>query len=77
MAPECLSQGQMTEKSDIYAFGVMVTEIVCGKKNSAYPQGSNSVLHSVRFTFPPTLKFLLVLINIYFFIYMRRLNNHV
>ncbi|KAL5064626.1 hypothetical protein RYX36_026363, partial [Vicia faba] len=47
MAPECLNKGELTEKADVYAFGVMVTEIVCGKKNSVFPQGSNSVLHCV------------------------------
>ncbi|KAJ1398249.1 Serine/threonine-protein kinase, active site [Sesbania bispinosa] len=47
MAPEYVTQGQLTEKADVYAFGVMVIEIVCGKKNSVYTQGSTSVLHSV------------------------------
>ncbi|XP_027368856.1 cysteine-rich receptor-like protein kinase 1 [Abrus precatorius] len=47
LAPEYLVKGQMTEKSDIYAFGVLVVEIVCGKKNSVYKPGSTSILHSV------------------------------
>lgn len=63
MAPEYVSQGKLTEKADVYAFGVMLVEIVCGKKNSVYTQGSTSLLHCVRFTFPRTIKFLLLVIN--------------
>lgn len=58
MAPEYLIRGQLTEKADVYAFGVLVVEIVCGKKNSVYAQGSTSVLHGVRFTSLTPLKFL-------------------
>ncbi|PON59671.1 Serine/threonine protein kinase [Trema orientale] len=47
MAPEYLVRGQLTEKADVYAFGVLVLEIVCGRKNSAFALGSNSILHSV------------------------------
>lgn len=55
MAPECLNKGQLTEKADIYAFGILVTEIVCGKNNGVFPQGSNLVLHNVRFTLTQAL----------------------
>jgi hypothetical protein len=48
MAPEYLVRGQLTEKADVYAFGVLVLEIVSGRKNSVFSQGS-SVLLSVRF----------------------------
>lgn len=51
MAPEYLVKGQLTEKADVYAFGVMVLEIVCGKKNSVFTTRSSSVLHSVRLIF--------------------------
>ncbi|KAL3748198.1 hypothetical protein ACJRO7_009434 [Eucalyptus globulus] len=47
MAPEYLMRGQLTEKADVYAFGVLVLEILSGKKNSTYTQGSSSVLNSV------------------------------
>ncbi|ESW27439.1 hypothetical protein PHAVU_003G202000 [Phaseolus vulgaris] len=47
MAPEYVSKGQLTEKVDIYAFGVLIVEIVCGKKNSDHIPGSTSLLHSV------------------------------
>ncbi|XP_022633197.1 cysteine-rich receptor-like protein kinase 1 isoform X2 [Vigna radiata var. radiata] len=46
-APEYVSNGQLTEKADIYAFGVLIVEIVCGKKNSDHIAGSTSLLHSV------------------------------
>lgn len=48
MAPEYLVRGQLTDKADVYAFGVMVLEIVCGKKNRVFVEGSSSVLYSVR-----------------------------
>jgi len=57
MAPEYVINGQLTEKADIYAFGVLVIEIVSGKKNSDYIPESTSVLHSVRFTIPHTLTY--------------------
>ncbi|KAB2609321.1 cysteine-rich receptor-like protein kinase 42 [Pyrus ussuriensis x Pyrus communis] len=47
MAPEYLVRGQLTDKADVYAFGVMVLEIVCGKKNRVFVEGSSSVLYSV------------------------------
>lgn len=57
MAPEYVSKGQLTEKVDIYAFGVLIVEIVCGKKNSDHIPGSTSLLHSVRLTIPHTLTY--------------------
>ncbi|XP_062116218.1 cysteine-rich receptor-like protein kinase 1 isoform X2 [Humulus lupulus] len=47
MAPEYLVRGQLTEKADVYAFGVLVLEIASGRKNSAFTLGSSSILHSV------------------------------
>ncbi|XP_050225433.1 cysteine-rich receptor-like protein kinase 1 [Mercurialis annua] len=47
MAPEYLIRGQLTEKADVYGFGVLVLEIATGKKNSVYSQGSGSILHNV------------------------------
>ncbi|XP_042984708.1 cysteine-rich receptor-like protein kinase 2 isoform X3 [Carya illinoinensis] len=34
MAPEYLAHGQLTEKADVYSFGVLVLEIVTGKQNN-------------------------------------------
>ncbi|XP_059444768.1 cysteine-rich receptor-like protein kinase 1 [Corylus avellana] len=47
MAPEYLVRGQLTEKADVYGFGVLVMEIVSGRRSSVFTQGSSSVLLSV------------------------------
>ncbi|KAF8037050.1 hypothetical protein BT93_B0079 [Corymbia citriodora subsp. variegata] len=47
MAPEYLVRGQLTEKADVYAFGVLVLEILSGRKNSVYTLQSSSVLQLV------------------------------
>ncbi|CAI9111494.1 OLC1v1011724C1 [Oldenlandia corymbosa var. corymbosa] len=47
MAPEYLVKGQLTEKADAYSYGVLVLEIVCGRKNNAFVQDSGSLLQSV------------------------------
>ncbi|KAG2303272.1 hypothetical protein Bca4012_062043 [Brassica carinata] len=47
LAPEYLIKGQLTEKADVYAYGVLIIEIATGKKNNAFSQGTSSVLHSV------------------------------
>lgn len=51
MAPEYLVKGQLTEKADVYSFGVLVLEILSGRKNSVFGQVSGSVLQSVRFIY--------------------------
>jgi hypothetical protein len=33
MAPEYASRGQLTEKADVFSFGVLVLEIMSGRKN--------------------------------------------
>uniref|UniRef100_A0A6B2LGU2 Protein kinase domain-containing protein n=1 Tax=Arcella intermedia TaxID=1963864 RepID=A0A6B2LGU2_9EUKA len=38
LAPECLSSGQFSEKSDVYAYGIILYEIYCGKR--PYPKKS-------------------------------------
>ncbi|KAF8037036.1 hypothetical protein BT93_B0071 [Corymbia citriodora subsp. variegata] len=47
MAPEYLVKGQLTEKADVYSFGVLVLEILSGRKNSVFGQVSGSILQSV------------------------------
>lgn len=49
MAPEYLVRGQLTEKADVYSFGVLVLEILCGRKNNVFIQDSGSLLQTVRF----------------------------
>ncbi|XP_065877420.1 cysteine-rich receptor-like protein kinase 10 [Euphorbia lathyris] len=38
MSPEYAMHGQFSVKSDMYSFGVLVLEIICGKKNSSFYQ---------------------------------------
>lgn len=33
MAPEYIVHGQLTERADIYSYGVLVLEIITGRKN--------------------------------------------
>ncbi|XP_022739591.1 cysteine-rich receptor-like protein kinase 42 [Durio zibethinus] len=47
MAPEYLVRGQLTEKVDVYSFGVLVLEIVCGKRNTTFTKDSGSLLQTV------------------------------
>ena len=36
MAPEYATRGYLTDKADIYSFGVVALEIVSGKSNTNY-----------------------------------------
>lgn len=36
MAPEYALLGRLTDKADVYSFGIVVLEIVSGKNNNAY-----------------------------------------
>ena len=51
MAPEYLARGNYSVKSDAFSFGVMVLEIVTGRKNSSdggcRPQQSEDLLTTV------------------------------
>ncbi|XP_062158756.1 cysteine-rich receptor-like protein kinase 3 [Alnus glutinosa] len=47
MAPEYVVRGKLTEKADVYSFGVLVIEVVCGKRNNAFSENSHSILQKV------------------------------
>eukprot|EP00268_Persea_americana_P062976 TRINITY_DN8118_c0_g1_i9.p1 TRINITY_DN8118_c0_g1~~TRINITY_DN8118_c0_g1_i9.p1 ORF type:complete len:661 (-),score=119.85 TRINITY_DN8118_c0_g1_i9:800-2749(-) len=47
MAPEYLVRGQLTEKADVYSFGVLVLEVVCGRQSNVFIEESSSLLHNV------------------------------
>ncbi|KAF1862783.1 hypothetical protein Lal_00040048 [Lupinus albus] len=47
MAPEYIVRGQLSEKADVYSFGVLVVEIVSGKRNSSFVLNSSSILQVV------------------------------
>lgn len=36
MAPEYLAQGRLTEKVDVYSYGVLILEIVSGVQNNKF-----------------------------------------
>lgn len=44
MSPEYAMNGIFSEKSDIYSFGVLMLEIVSGKKSSVFSSSSNITL---------------------------------
>lgn len=50
MAPEYLAHGQLTEKVDVYSFGVLILEIVTGRQNnrSKSAEYSDSIVTIVK-----------------------------
>lgn len=36
MAPEYLTHGHLSEKADVFSFGVVVLELITGQKNSRF-----------------------------------------
>lgn len=47
MAPEYIVRGRLTEKVDVYSFGVLVIEVVSGTKNNAFSHNPCSILQKV------------------------------
>ncbi|XP_057774572.1 cysteine-rich receptor-like protein kinase 3 isoform X1 [Salvia miltiorrhiza] len=47
MAPEYVVRGKLTDKADVYSFGVLVIEVVTGKRNNAFSHNSQSIFHKV------------------------------
>ncbi|KAL3501159.1 hypothetical protein ACH5RR_035608 [Cinchona calisaya] len=47
MAPEYVVRGKLTEKADVYSFGVLLIEVVSGRRNSSVYQNSFSVLQMI------------------------------
>ncbi|KAF8051911.1 hypothetical protein N665_1651s0003 [Sinapis alba] len=47
MAPEYVVRGQLTEKADVYSYGVLVLEIVCGTRNNVFVPGAGHLLQRV------------------------------
>jgi len=45
IAPECFHTGRATRESDVFGFGAVVLEIVCGRRSSCYhPAGCSQLL---------------------------------
>lgn len=51
LAPEYAVNGRLTRKADIYSFGVLLVEIVCGRNNTntKLPVGEQYLLEKVWF----------------------------
>ncbi|XVE75000.1 hypothetical protein DITRI_Ditri12bG0062600 [Diplodiscus trichospermus] len=47
MAPEYVVRGKLTEKADVYSFGVLVIEVTCGKRNKCSSLDLVCILHVV------------------------------
>lgn len=41
MSPEYAMEGRFSEKSDVFSFGVLLLEIVSGRKNSSFIEEDN------------------------------------
>ena len=48
LAPEYIVHGKLTEKADVYSFGILVLEVVCGKRNNSFLENSYSILQMVN-----------------------------
>ncbi|KAJ0972439.1 hypothetical protein J5N97_020398 [Dioscorea zingiberensis] len=46
LAPEYTQTGQITEKADVYAFGVLLLELISGVKAIDLARGNNSLIHN-------------------------------
>lgn len=44
MAPEYIARGRFSVKTDVYSYGILVLEIICGRKNNSF-QPSGVALH--------------------------------
>ncbi|CDY47147.1 BnaA08g05360D [Brassica napus] len=47
MAPEYAVRGKLTEKADVYSFGVLMIEVITGRRNNAFSQDASSILQTV------------------------------
>jgi len=57
MAPEYITKGQFSVKSDVFSFGVLVLEIVSGQKNHGVRhENGEDLLSFVSVTFLNTTK---------------------
>ena len=73
MSPEYAWTGMFSEKSDIYAFGVLLLEIITGKRISSFTIGEEgkSLLEYVsKITFSMLLEFILLDLNVSRFLYI-------
>lgn len=62
MAPEYATSGKLTDRSDVFSFGVVLLELVTGRKpvDETQPLGDESLVEWVRIYTTP---FLIIFIN--------------
>lgn len=48
MAPEYVVRGKLSEKADVYSFGVFAIEVITGRRNGHFYQDSTSILQRVK-----------------------------
>lgn len=48
MAPEYVVRGKLSEKADVYSFGVFAIEVLTGRRNGHFYQDSTSILQRVN-----------------------------
>jgi hypothetical protein len=49
MAPEYALRGQLTEKADVFSFGVLLLEIISGRKNQSSAEDMDFLIEGVWF----------------------------
>ena len=52
MAPEYAMEGLYSVKSDVFSFGVLLLEIICGKRNSGFYLSEHGQSLLVYVSFP-------------------------
>ncbi|RZB43822.1 Cysteine-rich receptor-like protein kinase 26 isoform B [Glycine soja] len=66
MAPEYIKYGQFSVKSDVFSFGVMILEIVCGQRNSEIrgsEENAQDLLSFEDIADRPTMNTVLLMLN--------------
>lgn len=61
MAPEYASSGKLTEKSDVFSFGVVLLELITGRKpvDASQPLGDESLVVWVSYCYTGFFIFLI------------------
>lgn len=49
MAPEYLMHGHLSEKADVFSYGVVMMELITGHRNSSFDLDANGLLDWVNF----------------------------
>ncbi|KAA3462642.1 cysteine-rich receptor-like protein kinase 2 isoform X1 [Gossypium australe] len=56
MAPEYAVRGMLTQKADVYSFGVLIIEITCRKRNKCFSPDMVCILHMLREVVDPVIE---------------------